>query len=361
MTGVDDRATARPRGRPRLRRRGTGRLEPVELGPFELEDGTTLPALTVAYRHDGPAAGGGAADRRRPRAHRLGRRRRRLVGAADRPGPRARHRSRTASSAPTCSAVATARPARRRSIRATGRPYGAAFPVDHDARPGPRPWRLLDALGVDGVALVVGGSLGGMVALEVALERPRVGRHGRADRGAGRDRRDGRRLEPPPGPAHRPARRRWPGARSPAGDDHLPERGRLRRALRTRPASRTAGRRSSATSTTRAASSSTGSTRRPTGSSPARWTATTSASGRGGLGRRARATGAAAGTRLDRRRDRGRHPRTARARSGRSSTAAAAAGVDAPLSRDPLDQGPRRVPGRMGPAHVLLRSALDGG
>jgi homoserine O-acetyltransferase len=33
-------------------------------------------------------------------------------------------------------------------------------------------WAALDALGVDRLELVVGGSLGGMVALEVALERP---------------------------------------------------------------------------------------------------------------------------------------------------------------------------------------------
>ena len=32
---------------------GTGRLEQVHLGPFECDDGTTLPELTVAYRHDG--------------------------------------------------------------------------------------------------------------------------------------------------------------------------------------------------------------------------------------------------------------------------------------------------------------------
>ena len=36
---------------------GTGRLESVGLGPFDLDDGTTLPALTVAYRHDGPRPG----------------------------------------------------------------------------------------------------------------------------------------------------------------------------------------------------------------------------------------------------------------------------------------------------------------
>ena len=36
---------------------GTGRLETVALGSFELDDGTTLADLTVAYRHDGPAPG----------------------------------------------------------------------------------------------------------------------------------------------------------------------------------------------------------------------------------------------------------------------------------------------------------------
>ena len=38
-----------------------------------------------------------------------------------------------------------------------------------------------------------------MVALEVALARPDAVRDGDADRGTGRDRADGRRLEPPPG------------------------------------------------------------------------------------------------------------------------------------------------------------------
>lgn len=35
-------------------------------------------------------------------------------------------------------------------------------------------WLLLDALGIERVELVTGGSLGGMVALEVAVERPRA-------------------------------------------------------------------------------------------------------------------------------------------------------------------------------------------
>ena len=33
---------------------GTGRLESASLGPLTLQSGTTLPELTIAYRHDGP-------------------------------------------------------------------------------------------------------------------------------------------------------------------------------------------------------------------------------------------------------------------------------------------------------------------
>ena len=33
---------------------GTDQLETASLGPFELDDGTALPELVVAYRHDGP-------------------------------------------------------------------------------------------------------------------------------------------------------------------------------------------------------------------------------------------------------------------------------------------------------------------
>jgi homoserine O-acetyltransferase len=54
----------------------------------------------------------------------------------------------------------------------TGSPYGAAFPAITTRDQARAHWALLDALGVPGLALVVGGSLGGMVALEVALERP---------------------------------------------------------------------------------------------------------------------------------------------------------------------------------------------
>ena len=54
----------------------------------------------------------------------------------------------------------------------TGKPYGRAFPLVTVRDQARAHWRLLDALGIGKLALAVGGSLGGMVALEVALERP---------------------------------------------------------------------------------------------------------------------------------------------------------------------------------------------
>jgi homoserine O-acetyltransferase len=51
-------------------------------------------------------------------------------------------------------------------------PYGAHFPAVSTRDQAAAQWALLDALDIDRVALVVGGSLGGMVALEVALARP---------------------------------------------------------------------------------------------------------------------------------------------------------------------------------------------
>ena len=55
---------------------------------------------------------------------------------------------------------------------ATGRPYGGDFPAVTTRDQARAQWRLLDALGVERIALVTGGSLGGMVALEIALARP---------------------------------------------------------------------------------------------------------------------------------------------------------------------------------------------
>jgi len=33
---------------------GTGRLETIDLGPFDLESGATVRDFVVGYRHDGP-------------------------------------------------------------------------------------------------------------------------------------------------------------------------------------------------------------------------------------------------------------------------------------------------------------------
>ncbi len=150
---------------------GTGRLESIALGPFELDSGTPLPALTVAYRHDGPGPGvapqilvihaltgsaDAAGDWWEP-----------LIGAGraldtDRFGVLSANLlgGRYGTTGPT-----SADPR-------TGRPYGPAFPAISTRDQARVQWRLLDALGIERVELVVGGSLGGMVALEVALERP---------------------------------------------------------------------------------------------------------------------------------------------------------------------------------------------
>ena len=63
-----DTTTTRSAGLPT----GTGRLESAALGPLALADGTTLPELTVAYRHDGPPPGTAPQVVVDPCPHRLG-------------------------------------------------------------------------------------------------------------------------------------------------------------------------------------------------------------------------------------------------------------------------------------------------
>ena len=161
--------TTRPAGLPT----GTGRLETASLGSFTLTGGTTLPELTVAYRHDGPPPGEapqvlvihaltGSADAagdwwepligegRALDTHRFGVLCANLLGGRyGTTGPTSLHPG-------------------------TGRPHGDAFPSVSVVDQAAAQWSLLDALGVDELALAVGGSLGGMVALEVALARPRA-------------------------------------------------------------------------------------------------------------------------------------------------------------------------------------------
>jgi len=158
--------TTRPAGPPL----GTGRLESASIGTFQTESGVALPDVTLAYRHDGPnpsspqvlvvhaltGSADAAADWWEP-----------LIG----PG-RALDTSRYGvvcanllggrygSTGPT-------------SIDSrTGRPYATAFPALTARDEARALWALADRIGIERIALVTGGSLGGMVALEVALTRP---------------------------------------------------------------------------------------------------------------------------------------------------------------------------------------------
>ena len=54
----------------------------------------------------------------------------------------------------------------------TGRAWGPSFPAITARDEARALWALADALGIERWAVVTGGSLGGMIALEVALERP---------------------------------------------------------------------------------------------------------------------------------------------------------------------------------------------
>ncbi len=148
---------------------GTGRLESVDLGVIDLESGASLP-VTIAYRHDGPGPDA-------PQVLVI----HALTGSADAAGDwwapvigpgRALDTNRVGvlcanllggrygSTGPT-----TLDPE-------TGEPFGAAFPQPTARDEARVLWALADRLGIDRFALVSGGSLGGMIALEVALERP---------------------------------------------------------------------------------------------------------------------------------------------------------------------------------------------
>jgi homoserine O-acetyltransferase/O-succinyltransferase len=168
----DDRSpradpTLVPSSRPSL---GAGRIEAADLGELSLEAGGPRLSVTLAYRHDGPgpdapqvlvvhaltgsadAAGdwwtpligpGRALDTRR-----VGVLCANLLGG------------RYGSTGPT-------------SVDpATGAPFGATFPVLTARDEARALWALADRLGIGRFALVTGGSLGGMIAQEVALERP---------------------------------------------------------------------------------------------------------------------------------------------------------------------------------------------
>ena len=148
-----------------------GKIVSRWLGRFALESGAVLPDLVVAFRHDGVPIGEG---RQILVIHAL-------TGSADAAGDWWAPLIGPGQVLDTdkfgiiCmnllgSRYGTSGPISRNAV--TGKPYGRTFPrvtVRDQAR---AQWRLLDALGIGKLALAVGGSLGGMVALEVALERP---------------------------------------------------------------------------------------------------------------------------------------------------------------------------------------------
>ncbi len=163
-------ALAAPRLVPDPSAFGAGEVTVARVGDVAIERGDVLPDVRIAYRHDGqppPApqivlvhALTGSADaagdwwqpligpRRALDTDRYGVLCSNLLGG------------RYGSTGPT-----TIDPRK-------GRPYAAGFP-DLTVRDQARAmWQLLDELGIERLALVAGGSLGGMVALEVALGRP---------------------------------------------------------------------------------------------------------------------------------------------------------------------------------------------
>jgi homoserine O-acetyltransferase len=150
---------------------GTGRVEFATLGSFTLESGDVLPELTVAYRHDGPPP----TDAPQVLVVHA------LTGSADAAGDwwnpligpgRAIDTDRFGVLCTNLlgGCYGTTGPTSRDPR--TRLPYGSTFPHVTTRDQARAQWRLLDALGIPELALVAGGSLGGMVVLEIGAERP---------------------------------------------------------------------------------------------------------------------------------------------------------------------------------------------
>jgi len=173
--GGDVRPAASPSTDPAVRLPlGTGRLETADLGPIVFEVGGDPIPVTIAYRHDGP--GPDAPQVLVVHA---------LTGSADAAGDwwapligpgRALDTNRYGVLCANLLGGRYGSTGPTSTDPRTGRPYGASFPQP-SARDNARVmWALADRLGIQRFALVAGGSLGGMITLEVALEHPdRIG------------------------------------------------------------------------------------------------------------------------------------------------------------------------------------------
>jgi homoserine O-acetyltransferase len=149
---------------------GTGRIEAADLGELILEAGGSRLSVTLAYRHDGP--GPDAPQVLIVHA---------LTGSADAAGDwwepligpgRALDTTRVGV---LCANLLGGRYGSTGPTSldpATGAPFGASFPAVSARDEAIVLWALADRLGIERFALVTGGSLGGMIAQEFALERP---------------------------------------------------------------------------------------------------------------------------------------------------------------------------------------------
>ncbi len=156
---------------PRVLPWGTGVLSQVALGSFGLVSGERLPELVTAVRHDGLAPSDG------PQVVVV----HALTGSADAAGdwwePLIGHGRAldTDRYGVLCANLLGGRYGTTGPTSidaASGRPWGGRFPAVSTRDQAAALWRLLDAIGIERVALVTGGSLGGMVAQEIALLQP---------------------------------------------------------------------------------------------------------------------------------------------------------------------------------------------
>src|SRR5215203_3604515 len=154
-----------PSVRPSL---GAGQVEAADLGELSLEAGGARLSVTMAYRHDGP----GPAAPQVLVVHAL-------TGSADAAGDwwtpligpgRALDTTRVGV---LCANLVGGRYGSTGPTSidpATRVPFGAGFPPLTARDEARAIWGLGDRLGIDRFVLVTGGSLGGMIAQEVALE-----------------------------------------------------------------------------------------------------------------------------------------------------------------------------------------------